>query len=267
MKTPLFRCALITGASSGLGAEYARQLARQGSNLILVARRLERLEALKRELELQHNIQAEVLEADLVTDEGVSLIERRLQNLPDLDLLVNNAGYGLGGQFSTDPVQKQLELIHVQVIASVRLARAALDGMRQRNRGAIINVASVAAFFPLWNVTYSSVKAYLVNFSEALQSELWSNAVKVQALCAGFVITEFHDTPELEGFQRSAIPAILWLKAEYVVKESLKALRRSQVVVIPSWQYQFISTFARIPLTANIVRFVARQILLRMKKD
>jgi short-subunit dehydrogenase len=263
MVEPVYRTALITGASSGLGAEFARQLASQGVNLVLVARRLDRLENLAQELQARHGIQAEVLQADLSTEPGLAAVERRIACLPELDLLVNNAGYGLRGKFHANPIQKHLDSIHTQVIASVCLARAALEGMVQRNRGALINVSSVAAFVPIRNATYTAMKAYLLNFSEALQSELWGSSIKVQALCPGFVHTEFHDTKELAGFKRSSIPGILWLKADDVVRASLKALNGNQVVFVPSWQYQFIVTFARLPLTSDIVRLVARWLMRR----
>lgn len=260
---PVYRTALITGASSGLGAEFARQLARQGSQVILIARRLERLQALAKELETKYHIYAEPLPADLCTDEGIAKVEGRIRQLSDLDLLINNAGYGLGGKFSSTPLQKQLDLIHVQINASVRLTRVALEGMLQRNRGAIINVSSMAAFIPVMGVTYSAVKAYLNNLSAALQSELWDSAIRVQALCPGFVYTEFHDTPEFQGFQRSSIPGILWLQAEEVVRASLKALPKRQVLCIPSWKYRVIAFFAQARLTESLAHAVARRLVFR----
>jgi uncharacterized protein len=265
MNEPVFRTALITGASSGLGAEYASQLARKGSNLVLVARRFDRLQALSQQLEQQFQICAQPLQADLAEDRGVEAVEECIARLPDLDLLVNNAGFGLQGSFSASPVEKQLEMIHVQVNAVVRLARAALDGMLLRDRGAIVNVSSMAAFMPLRSVTYSAVKAYQVNFSEALQNELRDTPIKVQAFCPGFVVTEFHETAEMQGFQRSSIPRLLWLNAPGVVKESLEALNGRRVVVIPSWKYKFIAVFARQPLTSSLVGFVARQLVARQE--
>jgi short-subunit dehydrogenase len=257
MNRPTYRTALITGASSGIGAEYARQLAAQGSDLVLAARRLERMESLAKELEAAHGIRVEALQADLETDSGIAAVENRLSELPELDLLVNNAGYGMRGGFSSDPVQKHLDLVQIQVVASTRLAHAALQGMTARDRGAIVSISSMAAFLPLRNVTYSAVKAYLVNFSEALQNELWDTSIKVQVVCAGYVVTEFHDSPEV-GRPRG-IPELFWLKASDVVKESLAALEKNRVVVIPSWQYRFVLAFARQPLTAGFVRRVARR--------
>ena len=249
--------AFITGASAGLGAEFARQLASRGYALALTARRQERLEALADALRLAHNTQVSVLAADLATDQGVSAAEQALSSLPDLALLVNNAGYGIRGGFIKNPVEKELTMVQVHITAAVRLARAALPGMLLRNQGAIINVSSIAAFFPLRNTTYSATKAYLVNFSQGLQSELWGKHIRVQALCPGYVHTEFHSTPEMAGFRESSIPSLFWLNAPDVVASSLISLERGGGVCIPGWQYRLAAYFLRAPLTSALAqRFV-----------
>jgi short-subunit dehydrogenase len=226
--------ALITGASSGIGAAFARRLADSGYNLILVARREARLTALAAEVERNFGVQAENLVADLADPAGVKIVEERVARLDSLALLVNNAGFGTRRRFADIDPARTLEMIHVHIIASVRLSRAALPGMIARKKGAIINVSSLAGFVPLpGNVTYSATKAYLTSFSQALQIELAGSGVHVQALCPGFTYTEFHGPLGPTGYNRGYIPKQLWMTAEAVVDGSLKALEREQVVYIP----------------------------------
>ena len=257
--------AFITGASAGLGAEFARQLAGRGYHLALSARRQERLEALAAEIHQAHGVQVSVLAADLSTEPGLSAAEQAVASLPDLALLVNNAGYGIRGGFLHNPVEKELAMLQVHVIAAMRLAKAVLPGMLQRNQGAIINVSSVAAFFPLRNTTYSATKAYLVNFSQGLQSELWGRHIRVQALCPGYVHTEFHSTPEMEGFRESSIPRLFWLNPPDVVAESLKSLEKGGSVCIPGWQYRMAAYFLRAPLTSALAQRFVRSMYSRRR--
>jgi short-subunit dehydrogenase len=240
------RTALITGASSGIGAAFARQLATMGYDLILVARREERLAALATELGERHPIRAEVLAADLANSADVERVENRITELENLDLLINNAGFGAPGSFAEAELVTQLNMIDVHVVASMRLTRAALPGMIARRRGAIINVSSIAGMVPIpGSTTYSSTKAYLNVFSAALQAELRGTGVKVQALCPGFTHTEFHDTPTHRGFHRSRIPEAMWMSAEEVAEQSLRALRRNQVIFIPSFRNRLMAAVAR----------------------
>lgn len=228
------KIALITGASSGLGACFARKLAGRQYNLILVARRRERLAALANELEEAETISAEMLVADLSIPDGVEQVEGRICRLEALDLLVNNAGFGTTGQFARTELPQQLDMIQVHVMATVRLSRAALPGMIARSQGRIINVSSLAAFIPMpGNVTYCATKAYLNSFSRALQVELAGTGVQIQALCPGFTYTEFHNSTEYPQEARNQIPKMLWMSAEAVVEASLNALDKEQVVYIP----------------------------------
>lgn len=252
------KTALITGASAGLGAEFARQLAALGYHLILTARRQERLQALADELGAQYGVRIEVLPADLSDPDSIELAAAKIRATPDLELLVNNAGFSVSDRFSDGSLEKHLDMIRVHVLASVCLAHAALPAMQSRRRGGIINVASAAAFFPAGNATYTATKAYLVNFSQALQIELLDSGVHVQALCPGFTYTEFHDTPELQAFSRTSIPSFFWLKSEKVVRDSLKDLRRGKVVCVPSFQYTAAVFLARIFLSGNLLQAAAR---------
>jgi hypothetical protein len=252
--------ALITGASAGLGEEFARQLAAQNYDLLLVARRLDRLHSLAQELTDLHGIQVQALAADLATSEGVETVEAAIGAANDLSLLINNAGFGVSGGFQGAALEKHLAMIHVHINAAVRLTYAALPGMVTRQRGGFINVSSISAFLPMRSTTYSASKAYLVNFSQALAFELAETGLRVQALCPGFTYTEFHDTPEYGSFKRTRIPSILWLDASYVVRYSLKNLDRGPVVCVPGWIYKLAHFFAREPLSASLLRFIALRV-------
>jgi short-subunit dehydrogenase len=259
------KTALITGASSGIGAEFARQLAGQGYSLVLTARRKDKLEALAQEIQEEHQVNVEVLPADLSQEDGIQMVERRIGELDHLDLLVNNAGYGISGRFYKSDIQRQLDMIQVHVIASVRLARAVLPQMVERGRGGIINMSSMSAFVPSAGVTYSSTKTYMLKFSQALQYELYSTGVRVQALCPGLTYSEFHDTPEYTRFDRERVPRFLWLRAEAVVSESLRDLERGRVVCVPGRIYRLIKSLATGWLTGPLVAAGARRVLRRRR--
>ncbi len=232
--------AVITGASSGLGVVFARKLA-ANHDLLLVARRRERLEALAGELTAQFGCAVDVLAADLTAEKELAVIADRIAAEQGLALLVNNAGFGARGLFweSDLDVQEQMHRLHVMAI--VRLSHAALRNMVSKNSGGIINVASVAAFLERAGaVSYGATKRWVTSFTEGLHLELKGigSAVKVQALCPGFTFTEFHATL---GVERSSVaPPSLWLKPEFVVDESLKALGKGKLIVVPGWQYKAI---------------------------
>ncbi len=245
--------ALITGASSGIGAEFARQLARAGYDLLLVARREERLRQLAAELASRYSVEVDVVTADLATKDGIEQVAARIEQLDDLVLLVNNAGFGTQGDFAEIALQPQLDMITVHLTASVRLIHAALPALVRRRAGAIINVSSIAAFFATpGGANYGATKAYLNTFSEALQAELAGTGVKVQALCPGFTLTEFHDTPEYEPDHRSKIPGAVWMSAEAVVEESLAKLGSNQVIVVPGWHYRALIASTQTPFGPHI---------------
>jgi short-subunit dehydrogenase len=245
--------ALITGASSGIGAEFARQLADRGHDLILVARRTERLEILAAELQDRHGITAEPLVADLATSEGIDRVAARLTELSTLALLVNNAGFGISGSLARAELQGQLDMLNVHVVAAMRLSHAALPGMITRGSGGIINVASLAAFMAVpGEVNYCATKAYLVTFSQALAAEVRRTGVGVQALCPGFTLTEFHDEPGRPGAGREGFPRFLWGSSQAVVADSLRALDRGQVLCVPGFTNRMILLLARIGLVNRL---------------
>jgi len=256
------RIALITGASSGIGEAFARQLAAGGWQLILVARRLDRLEKIGREIADQGLPSPRVLIADLTEEAALAMVEQLIRDEGSLELLVNNAGFGMSGYFTKIDYEKHLQMIQLHVIASVRLTHAALPAMISRKRGAIINVSSVAAFVPWGNVTYNATKAYLVTFSEALSAELRQKGVRIQALCPGYTTTEFHDTPELGRLRSYPLPRWLWFTPEKVVRESIKALAQNKIICIPGFTYKVVAGLGRNGLTSPLLRYF----VIRFKK-
>ena len=225
--------ALVTGASAGIGAVFARKLARNGYDLILVARRRDRLE------QLAHEIGgAEVIAADLSDEADLQRVADRIAAEPRLELLVNNAGFGVMGPFWDAPLDGQEQMHRLHVLATVALTHAALRGMVARNKGAVINVSSVAGFaLTPGSVSYGATKAWMNAFTEGLHMELRGagSAVKVQALCPGFTLSEFHDVAHVD---RKAIPARLWMKAEDVVDASLEGLEKGKLFVVPGGIYK-----------------------------
>lgn len=237
--------ALITGSSAGLGAAFARQLAASGHDLLLVARRFEKLTSLAGELRAKHGVAVEVLPADLASETGIRQVEKRIQSLERLDILINCAGNGLGGLFARQPLDQQLDLLQLHCAAPVRLVHAALPGMISLRHGTIINVSSVSAFAPMaGNVMYSATKAFLVSFSRALMLENGSYGIKIQALCPGFFHSEFHDVMRAN---KSVIPSFLFLTADEVARRSLSALKRKAVVYVPGFIYKLAVFVASLP--------------------
>ena len=252
--------AFVTGASSGIGEEFARQLAAWGYDLVLVARREERLQSLAEELQAKYGVKAGILFADLTRPQGIRQVETAIKDCPSLQVLVNNAGFGLIGEFSQVETERHLEMISVHVLAPVAFCRAALPGMLAHRQGAIINVSSISAFMPLGgNVTYSATKAYLVTFTQTLAYELKGTGVRVQALCPGFTHTGFHSTPEfLQGGGLKGIPEFMWMAAPEVVRQSLQALGRRRVVFIPGFKNRLVVLASRLGIIGRLRGLIGR---------
>ncbi len=243
------KTALITGASAGLGAEYARQLAAQGNNLVLTARRTERLQTLAEELSSQFAIKAQVYPADLADPNSPkTLCDQLAADNIHIDILINNAGYGVTGNLNIPDWQTHQDFLRVMVDAVVEMCYRLLPGMQQRGFGKIVNVASMAAILPgaPGHTLYAASKAFLVRFSESLAMENINTGVKVQALCPGFTYTEFHDVSGTRA-QVSQMPERMWLKVDEVIAYSLQELDRetSLPVVIPGRQYRNIERYMR----------------------
>ena len=254
------KTALITGASSGIGAAFARELAGRGYDLMLVARREDRLAALADECRKQKGVNAEVLACDLAKPEHVETLAKRIADTSTLELLINNAGFGTTGFFRDVDWVKHRDMIRVQLTAPMSLTHAALSTMIPRRKGNVINVASMAAYLAMPNaVTYCATKMGLITFSQALAKELAGTGVRVQALCPGFTYTEFHDTPEFSKFKRSDVSTGLWMTSEAVVQESLAALETDRAVCIPGRKNRLLMTLHRSPLGPLLVWLLARK--------
>lgn len=231
---PRMTTALITGATAGIGAAFARRLAAQGHNLVLVARDTARLREQATELHDRHGIEAEVLSADLATDGGIEAVEKRLADRRHpIDLLVNNAGFGNKGRFLEVSMADELTMLKVHCEAVLRLTSAAVAGMRERGRGGVVNVASVAAFVP--RGTYGASKSWVVQFTQGAARDLAGSGVRLMALCPGFVRTEFH---ERAGMGTDNIPNWMWLDADKLVASALTDLTRGKTVSIPDPRYK-----------------------------
>ena len=223
--------ALITGATAGLGAAFARRLAGDGFGLVLVARDEARLTESAGQLKLRYGVGVECLPADLATDEGLKRVEARIGD--GVDLLVNNAGFGHPGAFLDVPVDEELRMLKVHCEAVLRLTLAALPGMKERGRGAVVNVSSAAAYFT--RGTYGASKAWVLSFSQAVAAEVRHPRVRVMALCPGFVRTEFHQRAAMDT---SGIPGFMWLRADKVVDAAMRDLALGKHVSIPDVRYK-----------------------------
>jgi hypothetical protein len=243
---------VVTGASSGIGAALARRLARDGRHVVLVARRADRLQELARELERSAKVSAHPITSDLVAPGApaklVDDIERRGLVV---DWLVNNAGFGTVGRFHELPLERELEEIRLNVGVLVELTRRCLPGMVARGRGAVVNIASMAGFYPdPFMATYGATKAYVVSFSEALAAELRGTGVHVLCVCPGFTRTEFQ---ELAHVDTKALPSFAWMSAEDVADQAVRAVGRGPVLINGTMN----------SVTAGLLRFVPRGLVTR----
>lgn len=237
------KTALVTGASAGLGAEYCRQLAGQCEVIIGVARRGERLQSLA--TELAGSVEFHLLEADLTTIDGVARTMETLRQKGPVDYLVNNAGFSTFGSFENLPIDEQRNMVSLHIDATITLCRAAVPFMRELAAAHIINVSSMGAFVPGKGLAvYGATKAFLNYFSVALQAELAGSGIEVQALCPGYIHTEFHAQMQAEGFDKSRIPPQMWMQPQEVVAASLAALGSGQVLVVPGEVNRDIATAA-----------------------
>ena len=234
--------ALITGATAGLGAEFARQLAEQGHRVVLVARDAGRLAATAAELENSYGAAAETISADLTDDAGIAAVVARLTDpARPVEILVNNAGTGLLRSFEDNDIAEEKKHLKLHVETAMELSHAALQGMLARHSGRIINVASVAAFLP--RGTYSAAKAWLLSFSRSANMAYAPRGVKVTAVCPGFTHTEFHDRM---GMDKTVTPRWMWLEARQVVSEGLADNAKGKAVSIPSKRYKVLTSVSRV---------------------
>jgi short-subunit dehydrogenase len=245
--------ALITGASSGIGEAFARRIACDGRHLVLVARREDRLAALAHEIEGAHGIRVHVIAQDLLRPGAVpallSAVDRRGLAV---DWLVNNAGFGTVGRLETLPVEGELDEIRLNVEVLVELTSRCLPGMVARRRGAVVNVASVAAFMPgPYMATYAATKAFVLSFSEGLAAEMRGTGVDVLCVCPGFTRTEFQATAHVDT---SVVPDFAWMTAEQVADQAVRAVGHGPILVNGVMN----------SLMTSVLRFVPRTLVTRI---
>ncbi len=261
--------AVVTGASSGIGEAFARQLAARGYDLLLVARREDRLRALAEKLAASRHVAVEVMSADLVTDEGRAALVERIRGARNFGLLVNNAGFGAAGMFHKVGLEVQDQMHRLHILTPLALSHAALENLMARpdadGRCGIINVSSVAGFEQApTSVSYNATKAWMTSFTNGLAIELTvqQSPVKVQSLCPGFTYSEFHDRMAMD---RSPIPKQFWLDAGFVVAESLRAFDRGEVVVVPGWRYKILVALIRVT-PGVLIRHISARLGRRYRK-
>ncbi|MFI5840935.1 SDR family NAD(P)-dependent oxidoreductase [Catenuloplanes sp. NPDC051500] len=253
---PPRRVALITGASAGLGAAFARHLAARRWDLVLVARDGERLAAAARELSERHGVAVSVIVADLATEPGCVAVEARLRDTAaPVELLVNNAGIGLNKGFLRSTLEDETRILRLNVEAVMRLTFAVLPQMTERRSGGVINVSSVAGFgVTAPGSTYTATKAYVINFSESVGQSVRRHGINVLALCPGFMRTEFQ---QRAGIPTAGSPGWMWLDADSVVVAALSDLHKGRYVSVPTLRYKVAATALRYTPHALVRRFSA----------
>lgn len=248
--------ALITGASSGIGAEFARQLASQGFDLILIARRKEKLEELSKMLNAKYSITANVLVADLSKLSENEKIISKIIELNNLDILVNNAGFGIFKSFLQIERRRFVDMINLHFTSPVTFCHAAIPGMIERKRGVIINTSSMSAITRDASlIMYTTTKSALSIFSELLHKIVKGKGIYIQALHPGFTYSEFHDTATMEGFNRDTFPDERWMDAEKVVSLALANVKTKKVIFIPGEINQELAEQDRIRKKKNYLKY------------
>jgi hypothetical protein len=246
--------ALVTGATAGIGFEFAKLLASENHNLVLVARDKTRLKKIAKDLKSQYGIKCEVLEADLTKKKSLEEVAKRIsQKEKRIEVLINNAGFSLNQSISNGDYSAEKSMLDVLVTAVLRLSHAAAAQMRVNGGGDILIVSSVASF--MTGGTYSSAKAWATNFAESLASEVNKYGVTVSALCPGYTHTEFHARA---NFDKSEVPNWMWLDADYVVRAGWKDHKHGKVISIPSLRYKFFVLLMK-ATPRSIIRKVQRK--------
>ncbi|MFW9918035.1 MAG: SDR family NAD(P)-dependent oxidoreductase [Candidatus Thorarchaeota archaeon] len=231
------KTAVITGASSGIGLEYARQLAARKIDVILLARRKDKLEEICLNLSNTHDISASFIPVNLSNIDEVQNVCQEILKKSPIDILINCAGFATRGEFTSVSLETHFQMISLHVNSAVALCHSILPTMQTQNRGIIINVASIGAFTPTQdNSIYSATKSFLVAFSQNLNVELEGTNIIVQAVCPGFTKTEFHHVGHFSDFDASVIPERLWMSATDVVSTSLAKLKKNKVILIPGFK-------------------------------
>ena len=251
--------ALVTGATAGIGESFTRLLAENGYNIVLVARDLPRLQERALALESKYQISTVVVQADLATDSGCATIENYITN-NQIDVLINNAGFGINKAFTVSPLDAEQQLLDVLVRTPMRLMHVALPGMKARDKGVIINVSSVAGWIA--GGTYSASKSYVTVLSESLHTELAGTHVKVSALCPGFTRTEFHQRGRMS---MKGLPGFMWLNADKLVATAWKEAVAGKAISVPGIQYRIL-TFVMRNAPRAMVRRIGMNVRVKQRK-
>jgi short-subunit dehydrogenase len=251
--------ALVTGATAGIGESFTRLLAENNYNVVLVARDLPRLQERAQGLEAKYQVQTHCIQADLSTDAGCSEVERYIAN-NRIDVLINNAGFGINKAFTVSELEEEQKLLDVLVRTPMRLMHVALPLMKQRDRGVVINVSSVAGFIA--GGTYSASKSYLTVLTESMHTELASTNVKISALCPGFTRTEFHQRGRMS---MKGLPSFMWLDSDELVAQAWRDALKGEAISIPGWQYRLL-VFVIQRLPRSIVRKVGMSMRRKQRK-
>jgi hypothetical protein len=251
--------ALVTGATSGIGESFTRLLAENNYNIVLVARDMPRLQERAQGLQEKFNVQTHIIQADLSTDAGCTAVEQYITN-NQVDVLINNAGFGLNKAFTLSALDSEQQMFDVLVRTPMRLMHVALPLMKQRNEGVIINVSSVAGYIA--GGSYSAAKSYLTVISESLHTELAKTNVKISALCPGFTRTEFHQRGRMS---MKGLPSFMWLDSDKLVAKAWSDALKSEAVSIPGWQYQLL-VFVIQGLPRSLVRKVGMNLRKKQRK-
>jgi short-subunit dehydrogenase len=252
--------ALVTGATSGIGESFTRLLASKKYNIVLVARDLPRLQEKATALEARYGIKTQVIQADLATDEGCLRVEKHiLEN--QVDVLINNAGFGTNKAFTMSTLEVEQQLLDVLVRTPMRLMHVALPLMKARDNGIIINVSSVAGYIA--GGTYSASKSYLTVLTESLHTELAATNVKVSALCPGFTRTEFHQRGKMS---MKGLPEFLWLNSDRLVEQSWRDAIKGKAVSVPGWQYKLLVFIVQTLVPRSIVRKMGMNVRAKQRK-
>lgn len=251
--------ALVTGATSGIGESFTRLLAANNYNIVLVARDAERLAERAQGLEKNFGVKTHILRADLATDAGCTLVEDFMRQ-NEIDVLINNAGFGINKSFTVSDLVVEQEMLNVLVRTPMRLTHCVLPSMKARNKGVIINVSSVAGWIA--GGTYSASKSYLTVFSESLNTELAGTGVRISALCPGFTRTEFHQRGRMS---MKGLPAFMWLDADALVATSWSDALAGKAVSVPGWQYRIL-TFILTVVPRSLVRKVGMNVRIKQRR-
>jgi len=241
--------ALVTGATAGIGESFTRLLASEGFNIVLVARDEARLHERAQGLKDRYGADSVVIVADLATESGCAKVEEFISN-NEIEVLINNAGFGINKAFTMSDLAKEEEVLKVLVRTPMRLMHVALPAMKARNSGVVINVSSVAGFIA--GGAYSAAKSYLTVLSESLHTELSATNIKVSSLCPGFTRTEFHQRGRMK---MAGLPEFMWLNSDVLVAKAWKDALAGKAVSIPGWQYK---------LLVGIISVVPRSIVRRL---